>query len=178
MLGPPGSGKGTQARRLAAAAAVAHVSVGALLRAEMEAGSDLGRRVSDLVDAGELVDDETVIAVVAGALAEHADGWILDGAPRTIEQALLLAPTLEGEQPATVICLDVATDEIRARLVARAETEDRSDDTPEVIEHRIATWAEESPPLLDRYRRAGLLVMVDGTGSVDDIASRVTAVAT
>ena len=180
MLGPPGSGKGTQARRLAERVGVVHVSVGALLRDEISAGSELGHRIAEQVESGDLVDDATVVDVVTQRLAEHPDGWILDGAPRTLAQAELLAPTLEGDgrPPATVVCLDVPIDEIRDRLTSRAEREDRADDTPEVIEHRIATWAEESPPLLRRYEERSMLVTVDGTGSIDDIAERVTAVTT
>lgn len=176
MLGPPGSGKGTQARRLAERVGIVHVSVGALLRAEIEQESDLGRRIADQVGSGELIDDATVVEVVAERLRSHGDGWILDGAPRTLTQAELLSSTLEDEPAATVVCLDVPVEEIRARLTARADTEDRSDDTPDVIEHRIATWAEESPPLLGRYEARGMLVRVDGSGSVDEITERVTAV--
>lgn len=179
MLGPPGSGKGTQARRLAERVGIVHVSVGALLRAEIERGSELGCRIGEQVESGELIDDATVVEVVIERLRSHADGWVLDGAPRTAAQAELLAPILEGdggEPRATVVCLEVPVDEIRARLLGRAESEDRADDTPEVIEHRISTWAEESPPLLGRYEARGMLVRVDGSGSVDEITERVTAV--
>ena len=177
MLGPPGSGKGTQARRLAEQLGIEHVSVGALLRAEIERGSELGERIETQVDSGELIDDATVVEVVRERLDDLEGGWILDGAPRTSAQAELLAPVLETVDgpAATVLCLEVPVKEIRSRLLGRAESEDRADDTPGVIEHRIATWAEESPPLLERYEARGQLVRVDGTGSVDEIAERLTA---
>jgi adenylate kinase len=177
VLGPPGSGKGTQARRLADRLGVQHVSVGQLLRDEIAAGTELGRRISDEVESGDLVDDALVVDVIVDRL-RNVPGWILDGAPRTFEQAVQLAPLLEESVdggPAKVVFLDVPTDEIRRRLVARSEREDRADDTAEVIEHRIATWAEEAPPLLSRYDERGMLAMVDGTGDIDQIADRITA---
>lgn len=172
VLGPPGSGKGTQARRLASRLGVEHLSVGALLRDEIERGSALGRWIADQVEAGELIPDDDVVDVLTTPLHRASDrgGWILDGAPRTLEQARLLAP-LVGH--ALVIALEVPDDEVRSRLLARAGNEDRTDDTPEVIDHRIAGWSEEGPPVLEWYRQRGTLVVVDGTGSVDDIAERI-----
>ncbi|TVR27652.1 MAG: adenylate kinase [Ilumatobacter sp.] len=178
VLGPPGSGKGTQARRLAERLGVPHVSVGQLLRDEIAAGTDLGRRIEREVEAGDLVDDSVVVDVIVERLGDSSTGWILDGAPRTFQQAVLLAPLLEepaSGEPAEVVFLDVPSDEIRRRLTARAEREDRADDTPEVIEHRIATWAEEAPPLLSHYREREMLTMIDGTGDIEQIADQISA---
>lgn len=178
ILGPPGSGKGTQARRLAERLGVPHISVGARLRAEMAAGSELGVRVADRVEAGELVDDDDVASVLREPLRAASAGWILDGAPRTVEQARALAPLIEEPDGALpqVIALEVPDDEVRSRLAARAEREDRPDDTPDVIEHRIATWSEDAAPLLARYADRGMLVTVPGTGDADQVTARVAAV--
>jgi adenylate kinase len=178
ILGPPGSGKGTQARILAERLGLAHLSVGALLRAEIAAGTDLGNRIVDQVESGDLVADEDVVRVLRKPLdaAETETGWILDGAPRTVTQAQLLAPIVEHDS-AKVIALDVPEGELRQRLLARAEQQDRADDTPEVVDHRLAVWATEGAPLLDWYGERGMLVMVDGTGDVAQIAERVAAVA-
>lgn len=182
VLGPPGSGKGTQARRLGDRRGVPHISVGAVLRAEIERGSDLGDRIADQVEAGDLVDDQLIASVLREPL-ENAPGWVLDGAPRTVEQARLLAPLIErpGDTgspgaAAVVIVLEVSEDEIRARLLRRAGREARADDTSEVIEHRIETWRHEAPPLLEWYAERGMLVTVDGMGDVDDVAARLAAV--
>lgn len=177
VIGPPGSGKSTQARRLASTHGVAHVSVGALLRAEVEAGTDLGRRVQDAVASGELVSTRDVIEVLRQPLteAEAAGGWVLDGAPRTTEQAARLDELVDRDDlpPAVVVALDLPEDEIRARLSRRAQIEDRADDTPEVVTHRLAVWAEEAPPLLDWYSTRGTLVTVPSTGDIDTVADRV-----
>ena len=175
MLGPPGSGKGTQARRLAARLGLAHLSVGALLRAQIAAGTELGRRVESAVASGALADHRDVVAALREPLAqaEAAGGWILDGAPRSAEQARLLAPVIEdGARPAVVV-LDAPDDELRARLLRRGTLEDRSDDEPAVIEHRLALWAAERDELLGYYAQRGLLRVVDGTGDPDEIAARV-----
>ncbi|MGD9704568.1 MAG: adenylate kinase family protein [Acidimicrobiia bacterium] len=177
IIGPPGSGKGTQARLLAARLGVPHISVGALLRAEIVAGSPLGERVDGAVAAGELVADADIATVLREALQSAAarDGWILDGAPRTEAQAAALAPLLESHDShaALVIALEAPEEELRSRLLDRARVEDRVDDTPSVISHRLVVWAEESRPILARYEERGMLVRVDGTGDVEAIAARV-----
>lgn len=184
VLGPPGSGKGTQARVLAARIGVPHVSVGSLLRSEIAARSDLGNRVAATVGAGELVDIDDIVAVLrdtlaAAAAAAGAGGWVLDGAPRTVQQAVALAEMIEGPGPsrAVVLALEVPDDELRARLVQRATLEHRADDTPAVISHRLSVWAREGPPLLTWYERRKMLVRVDGSGAPEAVASRaVTAI--
>lgn len=181
MLGPPGSGKGTVARALAAHFGVPHVSTGALLRREIAASSALGRRVAAAVDAGELVDDDAIIEIVRVALdpATAPDGWVLDGTPRTIEQARLLAPVIEaGPGRVVAIALEVGDLELQERLLERGRRESRSDDAPEVVLHRLAVWKDTSQPLLDWYDRRGTLHRVDGTGSVSEVCARVIAAVT
>lgn len=179
MLGPPGSGKGTQARLVASAFGVAHVSVGDALRAEVAGGSKLGARVAATVAAGDLVAMADVLAVLEGPMraATRSGGWVLDGAPRTVAQAQDLDRELValGAAVQLVISLEVPDDEVRRRLVRRARLERRVDDTAEVIDHRLAVWVREGVPVLAWYEQRRLLAGVDGTGDVAAVAARVAA---
>ena len=171
ILGPPGSGKSTHAQALADARSAVHLSVGALLRAEVAAGSSLGHSVAERVSSGELVSPDDVLAVLKQPMdsASASGGWVLDGAPRTVEQAAVLDAWLASRDALVdvVIALDVPDPVLRQRLSERA----RADDTPEVVERRIATWAREAPPLLDWY--ASRLKVVDGVGAIPDVRERV-----
>lgn len=179
MLGPPGSGKGTHARVLSEHFSVPHLSTGAMLRGAIRAGSRLGDDVAAAVRAGELVDDEVIADLVDEVLASSSasSGWVLDGAPRSVAQARLLAPILESHGAASVIAiaLDVPEHELRQRLLDRGEREGRADDRPEVVAHRLRLWAATGPPLLEWYDTRGMLHVVDGVGPVPDVSSRVIA---
>jgi adenylate kinase len=157
MLGPPGSGKGTQGSRLAAELGVEHVSSGELLRREMQSGSELGREVREYVDSGRLAPDELVTRVVRAAVAGEA-GYVLDGFPRTVEQA-------QGFEFDAVVLLDVPAAEVERRLLARG----RGDDTPAVIAERLREYEADTRPLADHYR--DVLVEVDGNRPEDEIAA-------
>lgn len=177
ILGPPGSGKGTHAVKLAERLSVPHISTGALLRHEIAAQTQLGRQVADAVHSGLLVTDEAIVEIVEQKIrsADADEGWILDGAPRTLRQAELLAPLIEGEDPAIVIALDVENDELRRRLSRRRADEQRADDDPKIVEDRLAVWADIGPRLLDRYARRGMLHRVDGSGNITETSLRVWA---
>ena len=177
MLGPPGSGKGTQARLLASRLGVNHLSVGAALRDEVAEGSRLGLRVAATVESGDLVATAHVLAILEGPLraASEAGGWILDGAPRTVTQAEALDGMLAAmDAPVElVVSLDVPDGELRARLGRRARVEHRIDDTDDVITRRLAVWARAGRRVLARYERQGLLTRIDATGDVATVAARV-----
>jgi adenylate kinase len=170
LMGPPGSGKGTQAVQLAAALGCEHLSTGALLRAEISAGTPLGDAVASVVSAGELIPDELVDALVLprARAAAAAAGYLLDGYPRSLPQARALLDT--EIPPDRVIALDAPAPELMSRILRRAEVEGRIDDTPEVIEHRLWVFAESTRPVLDLFAERGLLCTVAAVGAPDDVA--------
>lgn len=178
LLGPPGSGKGTQARLLASHLGVTHLSVGAVLRAEVAGRSRLGVRIAAKVAAGDLVPMADVLAVldVPLTMATRSGGWVLDGAPRTVDQAAALDGMLDAMDAAAdrVAALEVPDTEVRARLARRARVEHRADDTEEVITHRLAVWAREGLPVVAWYEQQERLTRVDGTGDVAIVARRVS----
>ena len=177
MLGPPGSGKGTQAALIAERIAVVHLSVGALLRREVQARSALGARIADAVGRGDLVVFSDVLAVLTEPLAHATSvgGWVLDGAPRTGEQAVVLDVMLQrlSAAPDVAIALEVPDDELRSRLLRRASLDHRVDDSADVIDHRLATWRVQAPAVLSWFETSGTLRRVDGTGDSGQVAARV-----
>ncbi|WP_325701198.1 nucleoside monophosphate kinase [Pseudonocardia sp.] len=173
LMGPPGSGKGTQAVQLAAALGCEHLSTGALLRAEITAGTPFGEAVAGVVAAGELIPDELVDELVLprARAAAAAAGYLLDGYPRSLPQAKAL---LEAEiPPDRVIALDAPAPVLVDRILRRARVEGRADDTPEVIEHRLRVFAESTRPVLDLFAERGLLCTVAATGPPDTVASSI-----
>lgn len=170
LVGPPGAGKGTQALRLSERLGVPHISTGDLFRDNVAHGSELGRVARRYLDAGELVPDEVTVAMVRDRLAaRHAEaGFLLDGFPRNTTQAHALAEVLaeRGEELDAVLQLDVPTDVVVERLLARG----RADDTEDVIRRRQQVYREETAPLLEHY--ADILVTVDAVGSVDEVTDR------
>jgi adenylate kinase len=166
LLGVQGSGKGTQAKRLAAEYGLAHIATGDMLRVAMADGTPLGQRVKPIYDAGELVPDDLMIELIRERLQapDTGDGFILDGFPRTMAQAVALDSMLsEIDRPLTVVLeLQVPDDVAVERLRKRAVEEGRSDDTPEAIAKRIALYNQETKPLVSHYRLAGNLVGIHG----------------
>lgn len=176
MLGPPGAGKGTQAERLVQRLGVPQISTGDMLRAAVAADTAVGREAKAYMDAGKLVPDEVVIGVARERLEQPdaAEGFILDGFPRTVRQAEALDRLLEslGCKLERCVALTVEPEELVQRLLKRAELEGRSDDTEEAIRTRMAEYQEKTAPLIDHYRRKGVLAEVDGQGDVDEVTRR------
>lgn len=173
ILGPQGSGKGTQAQRIAASYGIPHVATGDMLREAMAAGSELGRRVQPIYDAGKLVPDDLMIDLIRERSEQDdvADGFVLDGFPRTMAQAEALDDMLrEIEMPITVVLqLDVPEEICVDRLSKRAAEEGRVDDTPEAIRTRLELYRRETEPVIEHYRAQGNLVVVHGDRPVDDV---------
>ncbi|KAA0251336.1 MAG: adenylate kinase [Acidobacteria bacterium] len=179
FFGPPGSGKGTQASRLAASLGIPQVSTGDLLRGHVARGTELGRVARPIMESGALVPDDLVTRMLRERLAEPdaAGGALFDGYPRTLAQADSLDAVLAegGRKVDAVLFLDVPDQPIVERLVKRAALEGRADDTPETIRERLRVYREKTAPLAARYRSAGLLVSIDGDRPVDVVAADVKA---
>jgi adenylate kinase len=177
ILGPQGSGKGTQARRIAASYGLAHIATGEMLRQAVAAGTELGSRVAPILDRGELVPDHLIIAVIRDRLTKDdvQSGFILDGFPRTMAQAQALDAMLRDiERMLTVvILLEVPEDVCVARLLRRAEAEDRTDDTPVAIRTRLELYRQETEPLVEYYRAQGNLVPIHGDRPVEDVFAEI-----
>jgi len=180
LVGPPAAGKGTQADRLVDRFGGVHIATGDILRSNADRGTELGRTASRYMDRGELVPDDVIIAMVLERLGEGdcAGGFVLDGFPRTVPQAEALGRRLDelGRPLDAVVSLQVGEDELRDRLAARAEHQDRAEDDDEgAIRRRLELFDRETGPLLDFYDGKGLLVGVDAEGDVDEVAGRVAA---
>jgi adenylate kinase len=179
LLGPPGAGKGTQAGELAARLGVPAISTGDIFRANVGAGTELGLVAQGYMDAGEYVPDEVTNAMVRDRLAQDdaAKGFLLDGYPRTTAQVGALDAMLAEHASAldAVVELTVDTDEVVRRLMRRAETDGRSDDTEDVVRRRLQVYFQQTAPLTSVYAERGLLRRVDGLGDVDDVTRRLLA---
>jgi adenylate kinase len=173
ILGPPGAGKGTQAKRIAAERDLAHVATGDMLRAAIAEGSELGGRVQEIVDRGDLVSDELMVELIRDRLGrpDAERGFVLDGFPRTLAQAEALDVLLGelGRGLSIVLELQLAEDVAVERLLGRARAEGRSDDTPDVIRNRFHVYREESLPVSEHYRAQGILVGVPAERSIGEV---------
>jgi len=177
LLGVQGSGKGTQAKRLAAEYDIAHLSTGDMLRKAIAQGTELGLRVKPILEAGDLVSDDLMIELIRERLqaTDTADGFILDGFPRTMAQADALDEMLsEIDRPLTIVLeLQVPDDVAVERLRKRAAEEGRSDDTPEAIANRIDLYHRETKPLVSHYRLAGNLVGIHGDRPENEVFAEI-----
>ena len=177
MMGPPGSGKGTQAARIAAALSVPAISTGDIFRTNIAAETPLGRTAKQYLYAGEYVPDEVTNEMVRARLleADAAHGWLLDGYPRTLAQVHELDAITASMSHAVeaVVALHVDEEELVRRLARRALDEGRVDDTEEVIRHRQALFRQETEPLLAAYDERRVLQAVDGDGEIDDVTGRI-----
>ena len=173
LLGPQGSGKGTQAKLISDAYGIPHIATGDILRAAMAAGTELGRQVKPIYDSGQLVPDDLMIGIIRERLAEHdADqGFILDGFPRTLAQAEALDDMLReiGKELTVVFVLHVPEAVSVERMLNRAEIEGRKDDTPEAIAQRLELYRRETEPLVEWFRVRSNVVMVHGERSIDEV---------
>lgn len=179
IVGPPGAGKGTQATQIAAAYAVPAISTGDIFRSNVSEGTDLGVQAKAYMDAGEYVPDSLTNALVRDRLSQSdaARGFLLDGYPRTLDQVQFLDSVLteQGASLDAVIQLGVESDIVVERLLKRAQEQGRSDDTEPVIRHRMDVYTAQTAPLIDEYEARGLVVTVDGIGSVDEVSARIAA---
>lgn len=177
LLGAPGSGKGTQAARLREHLQVPHISTGDLLRAEVAAGSPLGREAKEVMARGELVSDAILLGMLEDRFSrpDTQGGFILDGYPRNLAQADALGTLLEriGQPMHHAVFLDVATELLVERIAGRAKAEGRADDTPESVRTRLKIYNDSTAPVVEYYRQHGQLKVVDGVGSLDEVFNRI-----
>jgi adenylate kinase len=173
LFGPPGAGKGTQAIRIANKNNWIHISTGDILRSEVSQGTPLGFKVKAMMEAGHLVPDELLIEIMESVFIKHADveGFVLDGFPRTINQAKELDNMLQklGHPLSLVLALEVDKDELAKRLLNRAIEQGRKDDTVEVIKNRLVQYVSHTRPLIDYYKEKQLYREVSGVGTMDEI---------
>lgn len=174
LLGPPGAGKGTQARRLVEKYGWGYLATGDLLREEIKRGTPLGKQIQPLVENGKLVPDELIIAIVGNHLHAGRD-YLLDGFPRTVPQAEALDKFLSsrGAVFKAAFLLEVPEAVLLERISNRAYTEGRSDDNPEVIRTRLQEYHTKTAPLIDYYHQRGLLYRISGVGTVEEVTQRI-----
>jgi adenylate kinase len=177
VLGPQGSGKGTQATRIAAEHGIPHVSTGEMFRAAIAEGSELGRRVEPILASGELVPDDLTVALICERLSapDAAHGFVLDGFPRNLAQAEALDAMLGeiGRALDAVLFFDLSDEIATQRIHGRALEEGREDDTPETIARRLAIYHEQTEPVVERYRATGKLVPLHAERTIAEVAAEI-----
>jgi adenylate kinase len=177
MIGPPGSGKGTQAARLSSRLGIPAISTGDIFRDNVRSGTELGVLAKSFMDRGEYVPDDVTNDLVRDRLAaaDADSGFLLDGYPRTAEQVRTLDEFLasRGHALDAVVQLTADEDETVGRLLLRAREQGRTDDTEAVVRHRLEVYARETAPLIDVYARRGVVVSIDGLGSMDEVTDRI-----
>ncbi len=173
LFGPPGAGKGTQAIKIAEKFGWKHISTGDILRAEVNQGTQLGLKVKSVMEAGHLVSDELLIEIMESVFVNNSNvsGFVLDGFPRTLNQAEELDKMLmkHDRKVSMVLALEVDEDELVKRLLNRAMEQGRKDDNEEVVKNRLVQYHHHTKPLVDYYRDKGLYTEVYGVGTIDDI---------
>jgi adenylate kinase len=179
LLAPPGAGKGTQGKLLAEHYSIPHIATGDLLREHVERGTEVGRDVKRQLDAGELVSDDLVLAMVQESLeSARGGGYVLDGYPRTVRQAIVgreMAETIGMSTQAAIYLAADDENELIRRVIRRAEEEGRTDDTEEVIRQRLATYRRETAPVIDHYRDRHTLIEVDGLQPIEAVTRDIIA---
>ncbi len=180
FVGPPGAGKGTQAAILKDRYDIPHLSTGDMLRASIAAGSDLGKKVESIMAAGDLVSDDVMVDIIKDRLSAQdcENGYILDGFPRTLAQAESLDAMLDKRCCGldAVIYFEVNDQELFERVAERAKNSGRADDTADVLKSRLATYRQQTAPLLPYYEAKGLIKEVDGMKDIDTVAKQITEI--
>ncbi|HRV68585.1 MAG TPA: adenylate kinase [Marmoricola sp.] len=179
FMGPPGAGKGTQAKQVATRYDIPAISTGEIFRANVGAGTPLGLKAKEYMDRGDYVPSEITNQMVRDRIGEPdaEKGFLLDGYPRTLDQVHELDDMIKatGHQLDVALVITADRDELVARLLQRAQTEGRADDTEEVIRRRQEVYAEQTEPLISLYRERDLLIEVDGMGDIDEVTDRIMA---
>ena len=179
VLGPQGSGKGTQAKRISAAHGIPHVSTGDMFRAAVTVGTELGRRVEPILASGDLVPDDLTVALIRERLSEQdaRDGFVLDGFPRNLAQAEALDGMLAeiGRGLDAVLFFDLSDGLAVERIRGRALDEGREDDSPEAIARRLAIYHEQTEAVVERYRATGKLVPLHAARSIEEVSTEIEA---
>jgi len=180
ILGPPGAGKGTQAKRISAEAGIPHIATGDMLREAMERETEMGVRIKPTYDAGDLVPDDLMIELIRERLSvpDTSDGFILDGFPRTVAQAEALDRMLEeiDRELLAVLYFQVPDELAVERLHVRSLQEGRTDDTPEIIRHRLEVFHKRTEPVVEYYRSKGILVGIHAERPIDAVFAEVQEV--
>jgi adenylate kinase len=180
ILGPPGAGKGTQAKRISAETGIPHVATGDMLREAIANGTEMGMRITPIYDAGDLVPDDLMIGLIRERLgvSDTADGFILDGFPRNVAQSEALDRMLEeiDRELLTVLYFQVPDELAVERLHVRALQEGRTDDTPEIIRHRLEVFHKSTEPVVEYYRSKGILVGIHAERPIDAVFAEVQEV--
>ena len=173
IFGAPGSGKGTQSERIVAKYGINHISTGDVLRAQIKAGTELGKTAQGYIDQGQLLPDELIIDILANTLDsfEESKGVIFDGFPRTIAQAEALKKMLaeRGQEVSIMLDLDVPEDELMTRLIKRGQESGRADDNEETIKKRLVVYHSQTAPLIDWYKNDGKYQHINGLGAMEGI---------
>lgn len=178
LFGPPGAGKGTQAKRVVERYNLAHLSTGDMIRKEISEGTELGKMAQDIINRGELLSDGFVVKLIESSMAASrgVSGFLFDGFPRTVAQAEILDRMLEGEGEALngLICINVPFGELKRRMLERAKIEGRTDDNEEAIERRFREYGEKTVHVANHYRRKGVYMDIDGNRSMDEVFRSIT----
>ena len=180
LLGPPGAGKGTQASRIAERLGIPTISPGDIFRANMAEGTEIGKQAQAYMDRGEFVPDSVTNTMVKARLAapDAANGFLLDGYPRSVEQAHVLRDMLLdlGKSIDVVLEIQVDEDEVVERMLKRAQEQHRTDDTEPVMRHRLEVYHQQTLPVATYYVDQDLLEVVDGSGTIDEVTARIFAI--
>lgn len=178
LFGPPGAGKGTQAKRIVEKYNLAHLSTGDMIRKEIAEGTELGKMAADIINRGELLSDEFVVRLIANSMAQQkgVNGFLFDGFPRTVAQAEILDRMLEkeGHPLKGLICINVPFEELKRRMLERAKIEGRADDNEEVIEKRFQEYMNKTIHVANHYKKKGVHIDVEGNCPMDKVFHSIT----